>query len=136
MLLRGFDFILRVVLLSDRVYLFVPVPPKIAISDLVRNMKGRSSHKVQREFPALRRRYWGRQFWSRGYSTTNGDFTEYIVRNTPKTTSPILPISVGSRLACQHDMLARINSGGMNEHVHIAYRPPASDGNPSKSYRC
>ena len=72
--------ILRGVLSSDRVHMFVSVPPKLAISDLVRKMKGRSSHKVQREFPELRRRYWGRRFWGRGYfSTTNGAITEDIV---------------------------------------------------------
>jgi putative transposase len=50
------------------------------VSDLVRLMKGRSSHKVQREFPQLKKRYWGRRFWSRGYfSTTNGAITEDIV---------------------------------------------------------
>jgi putative transposase len=60
--------------------MFVSVPPKIAISDLVRGMKGRSSHKVRREFPALRRCYWGRRFWGRGYfATTNGAITEDIV---------------------------------------------------------
>ena len=43
-------------------------------------MKGRSSHKVQREFPQLKKRYWGRRFWGRGYfSTTNGAITEDIV---------------------------------------------------------
>ncbi len=72
--------ILRGVLSSDHVHMFVSVPPKIAISDLVRRMKGRSSHKAQREFPSLRRRYWGRRFWGRGYfSTTNGAITEDIV---------------------------------------------------------
>lgn len=72
--------ILRGVLSSDPVHLFVSVPPKIAISGLVRKMKGRSSHKVQREIPALRSRYYGRRFWGRGYfSTTNGAITENIV---------------------------------------------------------
>lgn len=64
--------ILRGVLSSDHVHIFVSVPPKLAISDLVRKMKGRSFHKVQREFPELRRRYLGRRFWGRGcFSTTN-----------------------------------------------------------------
>ena len=72
--------ILRGVLSSDHVHMFVSVPPKLAISDLVRKMKGRSSHKVQREVPELRRRYWGCRFWGRGYfSTTNGAITEDIV---------------------------------------------------------
>ncbi|OED49192.1 transposase [Rhodobacteraceae bacterium (ex Bugula neritina AB1)] len=72
--------ILHEVLSSDHVHMFVPVPPKLAISDLVRKMKGRSSYRVQREFPAIRRRYWGCRFWGRGYfSTTNGAITEDIV---------------------------------------------------------
>jgi putative transposase len=68
------------VLSSDHVHMFVSVPPKLAISDLMRLMKGRSSHKVQREFPQLKKRYWGKHFWGRGYfSTTNGAITEDIV---------------------------------------------------------
>ena len=60
--------------------MFVSVPPKLAMSDLMRKMKGRSSHKVQREFPSLKKRYWGCHFWGRGYfSTTNGAITEDIV---------------------------------------------------------
>jgi len=72
--------IIRGVLSSDHVHMFVSVPPKLAISDLMRKMKGRSSHKVQREFPQLKKRYWGQRFWGRGYfSTTNGAITEDIV---------------------------------------------------------
>jgi putative transposase len=60
--------------------MFVSVPPKLAISDLVRKMKGRSSHKVLREILALRRRYWRRRFWAHGYfSTTNGAFIDDIL---------------------------------------------------------
>ena len=60
--------------------MFVSIPPKLAICDLVRLMKGRSSHQVQRACPQLQKRYWGRRFWGRGYfSTTNGAFTEDIV---------------------------------------------------------
>ncbi|MEP0943770.1 MAG: transposase, partial [Paracoccaceae bacterium] len=37
-------------------------------------------HKIQAEFPHLKKRYWGRHFWGRGYfSTTNGAITENIV---------------------------------------------------------
>jgi len=72
--------IIRGALSADHVHMFVSVPPKLAISDLMRKMKGRSSHKVQREFPILKKRYWGRRFWGRGYfSTTNGAITEEVV---------------------------------------------------------
>lgn len=51
--------ILRGVLPSDHVHMFVSAPPKLAVSDLVRKMNGRSSFRVQRELPAIRRRFWG-----------------------------------------------------------------------------
>jgi putative transposase len=71
---------LRGVLSSDHVHMFESVPPKLAISDLVRKMKGRSAFKVQREVPAFRKRYWGQRFWGRGYfSNTNGAITEDIL---------------------------------------------------------
>jgi len=90
--------ILRGVLSSDHVHMFVSVPPKLAISDLVRKMKGRSSHKVQREFPAIRKRYWGCRFWGRGYfqpPTVPSPKTSYF--STWNSTSLILPAPAGSR---------------------------------------
>ncbi|WP_306116973.1 MULTISPECIES: IS200/IS605 family transposase [unclassified Roseovarius] len=68
---KGVDFI-RDVLSSDHVDMFVSAPPKLAVSELVRLMKGRSSQKAQREFPRLKQRYCGSWFWGRGnFSTTN-----------------------------------------------------------------
>jgi len=76
---NGVD-IIRGVLSNDHVHMFVSIPPKLSVSDLMRKIKGRSSHKVQREFPQLKKRYWGCHFWGRGYfSTTNGAITEDIV---------------------------------------------------------
>jgi putative transposase len=60
--------------------MFVEIPPHIAVSDFVRCVKGRSSHRVQMEFPDLRKRYWGRHFWARGYfSTTSGNITDDVI---------------------------------------------------------
>src|SRR6202045_4362076 len=61
------------VLSREHIHMFVEIPPHIAVSDFVRRVKGRSSHRVQMEFPELRKRYWGRHFWARGYfCTTSG----------------------------------------------------------------
>ncbi|MEL6660831.1 MAG: transposase [Bacteroidota bacterium] len=55
-------------------------------------MEGRSSHKAAREFPALRRRYWGRRFWGRGYfSTTTVPSPKTSYLSTWNGISPILP---------------------------------------------
>lgn len=68
------------VLSCDHVHMFVSIPPSLSVSDFMRKVKGRSSHKVQMEFPALKKRYWGRHFWGRGYfSTTTGAITDDIV---------------------------------------------------------
>jgi putative transposase len=43
----------------------------------MKQIKGRSSKKLQEEFSHLRRRYWGRHLWARGYfCATVGDVTE------------------------------------------------------------
>lgn len=44
--------ILRGVLSSDHVHMFVSVPPKLAISDLVRRMKGRRSTRCNESSPS------------------------------------------------------------------------------------
>ena len=72
--------ILKGVVSSDHVHVFVSIPPKLAVSVLMRKIKGRTAFKLFREFPKLKKRYWGRHFWGRGYfSTTNGAITEDVV---------------------------------------------------------
>ena len=70
------------VLSKDHVHLFVEIPPHIAVSEFVQRAKGRSSRKVQQEFPDLKKRYWGCRFWARGYfCTTSGNITNEIILN-------------------------------------------------------
>ncbi|MBL4556731.1 MAG: IS200/IS605 family transposase [Rhodobacteraceae bacterium] len=72
--------IVKGVLARDHVHMFLSVPPKHAISDVMRCIKGRSSRRLQQEFPELKRRYWGRHFWARGYfCSTSGNITDDIV---------------------------------------------------------
>ena len=42
-------------------------PFSLSPSKLVQFIKGRSSRLLQREFPELRKRYWGQHLWARGY---------------------------------------------------------------------
>jgi putative transposase len=68
------------VLSSDHLHIFASIPPHIAVSDFVKMAKGRSSRKIQQEFPEIRKRYWGRHFWGRGYfSSTSGNITDEII---------------------------------------------------------
>ena len=52
----------------------------LCVSDLVKRLKGRSSRLLQREYPSLRKRYWGRHFWAIGYGCwSTGNITEEMV---------------------------------------------------------
>jgi putative transposase len=55
------------VLSADHVHIFAEIPPHLFVSEFVKHVKGRSSHKIQQEFPYLKKEYWGRHFWGRGY---------------------------------------------------------------------
>ena len=72
--------IVKGVLAQDHVHMFLSVPPKYSISDVMRRIKGRSSRRLQQEFPVLKKRYWGRHFWARGYfCTTSGNVTDELI---------------------------------------------------------
>ena len=48
-----------------------------SISNLVKRIKGRNSRKLQEEFPHLKKRYWGPQFWAIGYGCwSTGNITD------------------------------------------------------------
>jgi putative transposase len=47
--------------------MLVSAPATLAPAKLVQYMKGRSSRRLQDEFPELRKRYWGQHLWARGY---------------------------------------------------------------------
>jgi putative transposase len=59
--------IIRGVVSPDHIHVLVSAPPQLAASKLVQYIKGRSSRRLQEEFPALRKRYWGQHLWARGY---------------------------------------------------------------------
>lgn len=50
--------ILKGVVISDHIYMHVEYSPKQSVSFLVKQMKGRTSRKLQQEFPTLRKAYW------------------------------------------------------------------------------
>ena len=52
---------------ADHVHILVSAPPQLAPSEIMRRMKGRSAKKLFEEFPVVRKRFWGRHFWARGY---------------------------------------------------------------------
>jgi putative transposase len=66
---------------KDHVHILVSCPPNMAPSEIMRLIKGRTSSKLFDEFPQIKRRYWGRHFWARGYFCASvGQLTEGMIR--------------------------------------------------------
>ena len=66
---------------KNHVHLYISYPPKISVSEIMRRIKGRSSRKIQDEFPHLKKRYWGKHFWGIGYGAfSSGNVTDEIIQ--------------------------------------------------------
>ena len=65
----------------DHIHLLVSIPPHISVSKAIQYIKGKSSRKLQQEYPHVRKRYWGQHMWARGYfSVTTGSINEQDVQ--------------------------------------------------------
>lgn len=65
---------------KDHVHIMVSVPPYISVSKLVQSVKGRTSRKMLDEYKGLRRTFWGRHMWARGYFVaTTGNVTDEVI---------------------------------------------------------
>ena len=72
--------ILKGVVSKDHVHMHIEYRPSQDISTIVKLLKGRSSRKLQMEFPELKKRYWGRHFWAIGFGCwSTGNITEEMV---------------------------------------------------------
>ena len=59
--------IVRGAVSPDHIHMLLSAPPQLSPAKLVQYIKGRSSRRLQEEFPELRKRYWGQHLWARGY---------------------------------------------------------------------
>ena len=65
----------------DHIHILVSAPTYMSPARIAQFLKGRSSHQLQRDFPELRKRYWGQHLWSRGYfCSTVGAVTEEMIK--------------------------------------------------------
>jgi len=73
--------ILKGVVSKEHVHMHIEYPTKLSISELMKNLKGRTSRILQMEFPELKKRYWGQHFWAIGYGAwSTGNITEKLVQ--------------------------------------------------------
>ena len=74
--------IIRGKIVSDHVHIYISMPPYQSISKLVQYLKGKSSRKIQQEFPELRNIYWGKHLWGIGYFVrTTGNVTDEMIKS-------------------------------------------------------
>ena len=66
---------------TDHVHLLVSVPPHLAVSELVQRLKGRTSRLMLMAFDELKRQFWGRHLWARGYFVaSSGNVTDEVIK--------------------------------------------------------
>ncbi len=64
----------------DHVHLVLSIPPKYAVSEIMGFLKGKLALGMFDQYPELRKRYWGRHVWSRGYCVTTVGLDEEMIR--------------------------------------------------------
>ena len=69
---------------EDHVHLVVSVPPKYSISEVVGFLKGKSAIKIFDMHHGLKKRYWGRHFWAKGYCVSTVGLDEDKIRKYVK----------------------------------------------------
>ena len=78
---RGYDIeIVRGHVLPDHVHLLLDVPPKWSPSRVMQAIKGKTSHHLLQDYRKLRKEFWGRHLWARGYFVaTTGNVSDEMV---------------------------------------------------------
>ena len=70
---------------SDHVHMCLSVPPKYSPAEVMKRIKGRSSEGIFKEFPEVRKRYWGQHFWARGYFVSTIGIDEETIKRYIKS---------------------------------------------------
>lgn len=64
----------------DHVHLLLSVPPHLSPSRVMQAIKGKTSHHLLQDYRRLRREFWGRHLWARGYFVaSSGNVSDEVV---------------------------------------------------------
>ena len=69
---------------SDHVHMYLSVPPKYSPAHVMKILKGKSSERLRKEFPELRKKYWGMHIWARGYFVSTVGIDRDIIKQYVK----------------------------------------------------
>ena len=65
---------------EEHVHLYLQIPPKYSISDVMKWIKGKSGTELFRQYPLLKKKYWGGHMWARGYFVTTVGISDEIIK--------------------------------------------------------
>ena len=66
---------------SDHIHMFISYRPTQNISKIMQWLKGISSCILLQEFPHLKKKFWGRHLWARGYlAVSSGNITDEMIQ--------------------------------------------------------
>ena len=68
-------------LCSDHVHVYISIPPKYAVAQVVGYIKGKSAIQIARTFAGRVRNFTGENFWARGYFASTVGWDEEVIRN-------------------------------------------------------
>jgi putative transposase len=64
----------------DHVDVLLSVPPNLAPSKVMQAIKGKTSHHLLADHRGLRKEFWGRHLWARGFfAATTGNVTDEVI---------------------------------------------------------
>jgi len=64
----------------DHVHMYLAIPPKYAVSQVVGYIKGKSAIQIARTFGGRARNFVGEHFWARGYYVSTVGRDEQVIR--------------------------------------------------------
>ena len=67
-------------LVEDHVNMFVSIPPKFAVSQVIGCLKGKSAIHIVRVYTGQKRHYQGQHFWVRGFPVSTVGRDEEVMR--------------------------------------------------------
>ena len=68
-------------LCSDHIHVYIAIPPKFAVAQVVGYIKGKSAIHIARTFAGRTRNFTGENFWARGYFASTVGRDEEVIRN-------------------------------------------------------
>lgn len=65
----------------DHIHMFISYKPQQSVSKIVQLLKGISSRLLMQDFSSLRKQFWGRHLWARGYlAVSSGTITDEVIQ--------------------------------------------------------